>query len=104
MKAAPKADITSDEFEVLVAHNLNNLLIQLLFMTIYFGFHPYIKKRVTMLKGKDIKISIQEKHHFQMDGEVLDSVSQVQIKKSLSREFIAFNRKDIKNIAKKFHS
>lgn len=105
MKAAPKADITDDNFIILVAHNLNNFLIQLLFMTIYFGFHPYIKKRITMLKGKEISISVKENHHFQMDGEVLSNVNEVHIKKALSREFIAFNKQDFKQkIAKKFHS
>ena len=105
MKGAPFADITSDEFEVLVAHNLNNFLIQLLFITIYSGLHRHLKRFVTFIRGKEITIKLPDNHYFQTDGEVHGPASEIHIKKVTSREIIAFNKKEFKNdIAKKFHS
>ena len=105
MKVAPFADITSDDFEVCVAHNLNNLLIQLLFLTVYSGLHRFFKKRATFLRGKDIKINVMDNHYFQTDGEVIEAVNNIHIKKVANREIIAFNKKEFKkDIAKKFHS
>ena len=46
MKATPNADITDDHFVLMIAHNLNNFIIQLLFTTSYVGWHKYITKRV----------------------------------------------------------
>lgn len=105
MKGTPKADITDDEFIVLVAHNLNNFLIQLLFATVYLGLHKYFKNRVAFLKGKEIKITVPERMYAQTDGEVIENVQEITIRKNSSKEFIAFQKKDFKtNIAKKFHS
>ncbi|MBN2876551.1 MAG: hypothetical protein JXL85_02750 [Bacilli bacterium] len=105
MKIAPQADITSDEFTVCVAHNLNNLLIQLLFMTVYFGLHRYIKKRVTFLKGKEINIKVDNPYYFQTDGELIPEVKEITIKKACSKELHAFQRAIFKNsVFKKFHS
>jgi diacylglycerol kinase family enzyme len=105
MKVSPDADITSDSFEICVAHNLNNFLVQLLFLTIYSGSHRFIKKRITFLRGKDIEIKVSNNHYFQTDGEVIEAVNTIRIKKVESREIIAFNKKEFKqDIAKKFHS
>ncbi|XMB71510.1 diacylglycerol kinase family protein [Mycoplasmatota bacterium WC30] len=105
MKAASTADITNDNFIVLVAHNLNNFLIQLIFVTIYLGWHKYFKRRATFITGKKIEIKVPTALYFQTDGEAIENVTNVNIKKVASREFIAFNKKDFKNIiAKKYHS
>ncbi len=105
MKGAPYADITDDNFEVCVAHSLNNLVIQLLFLTVYMGWHRFITKRVTFLKGKEIEIKVKDPYYFQTDGEVIDGVNKINITKDFSRKFYAFRKKDFKNhIAKKFHS
>ncbi|MBI9008387.1 MAG: hypothetical protein JEZ05_00005 [Tenericutes bacterium] len=105
MKVAPFADISSDDFEVCIAHNLNNFLIQILFMTIYSGMHRYFKRFATFLKGKEITIKLPEDHYFQTDGEVHESVNTIHIKKLKSRKIIAFNKKEFRQkVAKKFHS
>ncbi|MBN2540641.1 MAG: hypothetical protein JXB08_03850 [Bacilli bacterium] len=105
MKIAPFADITDDEFVAVVAHDLNNLIVQILFMTIYFGWHRFIKKRITFLKGKEIKIKTDEPYYFQTDGEIFSGVNEITVTKSTSKEFHAFRKKHFKqSIFKKFHS
>lgn len=105
MKMAPDADIYSDDFEVYVAHNLNNFLIQMLFITIYVGLHKKIKRYVTRLTGKDIKIRINEERYFQTDGEVYNGIKEIHIKKTSEKAFLPFNKKDFRTkISKKFHS
>jgi len=105
MKVAPNASITDENFLIIVAHNLNSLLVQLLFMTIYFGWHGLFKKRVTFLKGKEIKINIGTPYYFQTDGEIIEDVNEISIKKVLTREFIAFKKNQFKNsVFKKFRS
>ncbi len=105
MKATPNADITDDHFVLMIAHNLNNFIIQLLFTTIYLGWHKYITKRVAFLRGKDIKITVPEYMYSQTDGEEIEHVKEITIQKNSSKEFIAFHKKEFKHvIAKKFHS
>ena len=96
MKVAPKANPESDDYQVIVAHSISKALISLLFVTIYPGLHTHLKKFVTMLQGKSIKISSDEPNYFQTDGEVIDNVSYVEVSKVLNREFIAYNPKTMK--------
>jgi len=96
MKIAPKADPTSEDFQIVVAHSISKALISTLFLTIYSGLHVKIKKYVKLLSGKSIKISVAEPNYFQTDGEVVPNVSTVEISKVESREFIAYNPKVIK--------
>lgn len=105
MKATPKADITDDAFEVFVAHNLNDFIIQLLFFTIFLGWHRHIKKHVTFFRGKEISIKVKDPTYFQTDGEVINDVSEIHIKAVAKKTFYAFKRKEFKqHIVKKFHS
>ena len=98
MKAAPKADPTTDEYQVIVAHSVSKALISLLFVTIYSGLHVKIKKYVSMFVGKSIIIKTATPQYFQTDGEVIDGVDTVEISKAISREFIAYIPKAIKNL------
>ncbi len=95
MKVAPDADPTSDEYQVIVAHGISKALISLLFITIYSGFHVHLKKWVTLLKGKAIKISSDLPNYFQTDGEVIENVSIVEVNKAISQDFYAFSPKNI---------
>lgn len=105
MKVAPTADITDDEFIVTVAHDLNAFTTQMLFMTIYFGWHRYFKKFVTILSGKEITIKTPNQYYFQTDGEILDGINDIKIQKAVSKEFFAFKKRDFKqSVFKKFHS
>ena len=105
MKVAPYADITDDDFIVVVAHDLNNFIVQILFLTIYFGWHRFIKKRITFLKGKEISIKTKEEYYFQTDGEILSGINEIHITKELSKEFHAFERNNFRrHVFKKFRS
>lgn len=99
MKVAPKANIEDDDFIVCVAHNLSKLFLQLVLVSIYPGWHKVLKKRVAMLKGKNIKITYSNNNYFQADGEVLTDVNSIEIKKKESRVLHAFNKKQFKNKA-----
>ncbi|MDD3126116.1 MAG: diacylglycerol kinase family protein [Candidatus Izemoplasmatales bacterium] len=98
MKVTPKADPTSDNYQICVAHGVPKGLLSLLFMTIYSGLHTKIKKYVDIFSGKDIKVAVTDKCYFQADGEVLADVSEMHITKGESREFTAFNRQTVKTI------
>ncbi|MCK5731392.1 MAG: hypothetical protein KAH13_00085 [Tenericutes bacterium] len=105
MMGAPFANITNDDFEVYVIHNLNNFGVQLLFMTVYLGWHRFFKKRVAYFRGKEIQINVKDPYYFQTDGEVVEGVNEIVIKKLMTKEFTAFKKKDFKsNIVKKIHS
>lgn len=105
MKVAPDADITSDEFDICVVHNLSKLSIQMLFMSIYFGWHKHLKKRVTFFRGKKIEIKTPDKHYLQTDGEVLNDIKNIKIEMVTKHRILAFNKKYFKDkIAKKYHS
>ncbi len=100
MHVTPDANIESDDFIVCVAHNLNKLLINMLFLTIYPGLHTKLKKYITILKGKTIHIKSPRPLHFQADGEVIENVSEMTVTKKESLRFKAFDKKHIKSLYK----
>jgi len=91
MKATPDADPQSDTFQALVVHSISPALISFLFMTIYSSLHLKFKKYVTLLVGKRFKIACDAPQYFQNDGEVLEHVSTVDVTKSKTRTFYAFD-------------
>jgi len=95
MKIAPDADPSTDTYKVVIGHSLSRALISFLFMTIYSGSHVKLKKYVTILEGKHIKVSVDSPQYFQADGEVMENVSSLTIDKVQSREFAAFDKKSI---------
>ncbi|MDD4183969.1 MAG: diacylglycerol kinase family protein [Candidatus Izemoplasmatales bacterium] len=95
MKVAPKANIDSTDFTICVIHDLNKLLLQVLFLSIYPGFHTNLHKWVTMLEGKEIQVKSSKSRFFQTDGEVLENVNEFSISHFCSREFIAFNKRNL---------
>ncbi len=95
MYVAPGANIENDDYVVCVAHNLNKFLIQFMFLSIYVGLHTKIKKRITMLKGKEIIVKVKEPKYFQADGEVIADITEMTVRKAVNRQFTAFNKKEI---------
>ena len=93
MKVAPDADIEATDFTICVIHNLNKLLLQVLFLSIYPGLHTGLRKWVTVLKGKEIQVKSSKSRFFQADGEVLENVTEFSVTHLFSREFIAFNKR-----------
>jgi diacylglycerol kinase (ATP) len=100
MRITPKANPTDDTYRICVAYNLNNFIIQLLFISVYLGWHKYIKKRIKLLEGKEIQIKISNDNYFQADGEVIENVNNISVKKLQSHTFHAFCKKDFKNYKK----
>ncbi len=97
MRVTPKANLTDDKFQICVAHNLNSFLVQVLFISIYVGWHKYIKKRVSLLEGREIHVKAINDKYFQADGEVLENVNEITIRKLESRELHAFSKKEFKH-------
>lgn len=105
MKITPEADITSDEFDVCVVHNISKLSIQLVFMSVYFGWHKRLKNKVTFFRGKKIEIQTPDKQYMQTDGEVVSDIKNLKIEMVAKHRILAFDSKFFKNkIAKKYHS
>lgn len=96
MKASPKADIEDDDFYVIIVHNINKLLLQILLLSIYSGLHRIFKKRVSILKGKEIQVDFNESVYFQADGEVQTDVTSINVSALEKRELYAFNKKNHK--------
>ncbi|HOP57080.1 MAG TPA: diacylglycerol kinase family protein [Bacillota bacterium] len=96
MRVAPNADILSDEYRICVAHSMSKSMLQFLLMTIYSGLHVHFKKWVTLFTGKDITVKFADKRYFQAEGEVMVDVSEFSVKKNMSKEFHAFDKRKIK--------
>ncbi|MFW5794025.1 MAG: diacylglycerol/lipid kinase family protein [Bacillota bacterium] len=92
MKAAPKANIESDSYYVIVAHDLNKFLLQLLLLTIYPGWHRFIKSKITILKGKNIEITLEHPAYFQADGEVKGDIKYISVKAKQKKILHAFSK------------
>ncbi|MFW6272646.1 MAG: diacylglycerol/lipid kinase family protein [bacterium] len=101
MKAAPHADITSDTYEIIVVHNINKFLLQLLLMSIYPGWHRFIKKRIKILKGKEIRVEFPAPTYFQADGEVQENIKTIHVLATDKRRFFAFTKNTFKELKRK---
>lgn len=96
MKVAPQANIEDDNFTIIIVHGLKKWLLQILLMTIYPGWHKYIKKYVHLFTGKDIYVETEEPTYFQFDGEVTDIIKTIHVTSKSKREFNAFSKKSFK--------
>lgn len=94
MRVTPKGNPANDTFQVCVAHNLVVAKLLSLFPTIYIGKHIGIKKNITMLEGKVIKVKVPSKRYFQADGEVTEDVDTITITKDREQLFIPFSKKN----------
>ena len=95
MKATPKADIEDEYFYVLIVHTLSKALLQFLLMTIYSGLHQKFTKYITIKKGKHISVDFKKPNFFQADGEVKESISNIEVKAINTKTFHAFSKKDL---------
>ncbi len=96
MKVAPKGDIESASYSICIVHDMNKLLLQLLFISIYPGLHTKLTKWVTMFTGKDVQVKSSKPRYFQTDGEVLENVNEYRVRLAYFREFIAFDKRKIR--------
>ena len=80
MKVAPKANRNSDELYAVIIHGISKAKIALLFPLIYLGWHTKIKG-VTIISGKEIKVSSQVSTFMQIDGDVVENLNEITIRK-----------------------
>ena len=69
MKITPKADISSDELDVVIVHTIKKWLILPIFFTIYLGLHPIFKRWVTCFKTDKLEVEFKTPQLGQADGE-----------------------------------
>jgi len=96
MKATPDANIEDDQFDVLIIHNIKKWMLQVLMISIYFGWHKHLKKYVDIIKGKDIIIQTEKPSYFQFDGEVASEITEIHINAHSKRVFHAFHKQSLK--------
>lgn len=74
MKIAPDQDRTSEYMTLCVWHNFNRITALMAFPSIFKGEHIKKKKKVLVLKGKQIKVTFDRPTGLQIDGESFDGV------------------------------
>ncbi len=67
-KIAPSANLKQEDLQIVIAHNINKLLIPLLILFLKLGLHPLFKKYIFITTAKNITIKTDERL-FQIDGE-----------------------------------
>lgn len=77
MKMSPKSDRLDDEIEICVIHSLSKLRLFFAFPLIYFGKHIWLRKRVKILKGKEISVASNEGLFMQIDGEDYANIKKI---------------------------
>ena len=69
MLIAPGASPTDGELDIIVVNNLSKLKLLAVFISVFWGGHIKFKE-VTVLKGKNIKITSSEPLLIHLDGEI----------------------------------
>lgn len=82
MKVSPKANINTEELDVIVVHTISKLFILPIFLTIYSGRHVNFKKYVFHRKGKLIKAKFTTPQIGQTDGENFYDATTLEAKSS----------------------
>lgn len=80
MKMAPKANIKTDELEIIILHSIPKILVLLVFVSVYIGLHTKLSKFVYTEKSKNIKVIVSKPRILQIDGDTYDNVSTLSIK------------------------
>ena len=75
MKITPKADLSTDELDIIIVHTIPKWLIFFIFITIYLGFHTIFTKYVYTTKANSIKVKMPKPSIAQLDGEITNNVS-----------------------------
>jgi len=82
MKITPKADISSEELDVVIVHTISKLLILPIFFTIYLGLHTKFTRYVTAFKAKKVKVTYTTPQVSQADGEGVNNVTSMTVESS----------------------
>lgn len=79
MKITPKADLSSDELDIIIVHTIPKWLIFFIFVTIYIGIHTIFKKYVFTTKAKSLKVVMKTPSIAQVDGEITNDVTSLKV-------------------------
>lgn len=80
MKFAPGLKRLDEKLGFLVIRNVSKIKLFFLFPLIYLGLHIFIKKNVSYIFGKTIKIKSNKKNKLQIDGEHHFNVDEIKVK------------------------
>lgn len=81
MKEAPEQDRLSDTVSVVIWHDFCPITGLMAFPKIFTGEHTKNKKHITVLSGKDIKMTFSKPTDLQIDGESYHAVTSYIVKK-----------------------
>ena len=81
MKFSPHSKMGDDILELVVVHDVKFLPLLLLFPFIFIGKHLMFKNVVSLIKGKNFTLKIDQKTYLQADGETRFPVCEVTIKR-----------------------
>ncbi len=79
MRLTPNAVLEEDEFEVLIVHRLSKILLLLIFISVYLGFHTKFKRYVFTKKAKHVKATMFSSQIAQCDGETLPGTRTIEV-------------------------
>ena len=74
MIPAPEQDRFGEELSLTVFHGSGKLRTLMIFPSIFKGEHVKCEKQVTVLRGKDIKVTFDQPRPLQIDGETVSGV------------------------------
>lgn len=79
MKIAPDADRTSEYLDVVIVKKAPKILLLFIFPIIYLGIHKHLKKYVEIIKTKQVKIKFKGQMFLQVDGEIYENITEVEM-------------------------
>ncbi len=96
MRLTPDVLLEDDEFEVIIVHKLNKLLLLLIFISVYLGFHTKFKRYVFTTKAKHVKATMFSTQISQCDGETFPGTHTIEVSTTGKKAaFKVFDEKQI---------
>lgn len=82
MKITPQAKREDDLLDICIVHNIKLWSLLMVFPLVFIGKHIWFRKKsITMLKGKHIIVKPLGCQTLQRDGEVLEGIEQIEIRR-----------------------
>ncbi len=81
VKIVPSRKLSDEGLQICVISGANKALLATLFPTAFIGLHVKLKKYITILNGKQIKVRLDNPYISQCDGEVSEARCEYMIEK-----------------------
>ncbi len=88
MKLTPKAKLEENKLDVLIVHNINKLMLVLIFASVYLGIHTWFKRYVFTAKATHVQATMHSSQTAQCDGETFEGTQEIDV--SLTDKKITF--------------